>query len=88
MVRQVLSFQALQNIAQLSRWKELYEWAHSILCKRQRSVPWDGLGESGLPSPSPSPIGTGRWQRIMVGSHILISFSFSCLRRNHISKAG
>lgn len=48
MVRQVLSFQSLQNIPQQSCWKELHEWAHSILCKRQCSVPWHGPGESGL----------------------------------------
>lgn len=86
MVRQALNFQPLQNIPQLSSWKELYKWAHSILCKSQCTVRWDGLGESGLPSPSPSPVSTGTWQRTMVGSHILIVSS--CLRRDHISKAG
>jgi len=86
MVRQVLIFQRLQNIPQLSRCKELYEWAHSVLFKRQCSVCWGGLGESGLPSPSPSPVGTGRWQRTVVGSHI--SIGFSCLWRDHVSRAG
>lgn len=37
----------------------MYEWACSVWCKSQRSVPWDGLGESGLPSPQHSPISTG-----------------------------
>lgn len=33
----------------------MYEWALSVWCKSQRSVPWDGLGESGLPSPQHKP---------------------------------